>query len=241
MIDPASRAMRVLVTRPEPQATALCDALERNGYTGLPLPLLSIEGHPGAADHPAWRSIDSYDWIVFTSANGVVHTWQHAGVAVQIHPGIAAVGPATGRTLEAAGATVRCTAPVFIAESLADALGDVRGKRVLWPRAAETRDVLTRTLRERGAHVDDLIVYATVPALLPDNAATLVDASDVVTFASPSAVRIFAERFGVTAARRTVCIGPVTASTAQSLGMRVDAIAHAYTAEGMLSALATLS
>jgi len=231
---------RVLVTRPEGQAAELCDALERAGIRAIPLPLISIEPDEYAGDHIAWQLLDSYDWILFTSSNGVAHAWPHAPDALRRHPNIAVVGPATANAVTTRGGTVRVVAPIHIAESLADSIGHVAGLRVLWLRGSEARDVLGSVLRARGALMDEIVVYHTQPAALPADAAQRVQSADVLSLASPSAARRFVECFGTAAARQVVCIGPVTAAVARASGLHVDAIAESYTASGLLTALAGL-
>jgi uroporphyrinogen-III synthase len=157
------------------------------------------------------------------------------------------VGPATARALADAGVPVACIAAEHVAEALADALGDVEGRRVLWPRAAGARDVLATRLRARGAVVDEVVVYQSVPAPLPLDAAERVRGADAVTFASPSAVRCFVDALGgsalgsgalgTSASVRVACIGPVTEAAARAAGLRVDAVASPYTDAGMVDAL----
>jgi len=136
----------------------------------------------------------------------------------------------------------------FVAESLAERLGAALapGARVLLPRAAETRDVLVRLLEARGARVTEVPAYRT----RPDGAGaaelrTALEARrvDAVTFTSSSTVRHFAALFapddlarllaGVTVA----CIGPVTAGTAESLGLAPAVRAEEYTVAGLIRAL----
>jgi uroporphyrinogen-III synthase len=130
-----------------------------------------------------------------------------------------------------------------VAESLAEALGDVSGRRVLWPRAADARDVLADRLRARGAEVRDVVVYRTVHAPLPADAVARVRSAHAVTFASPSAVRSFVASLGTAPlgtpadAVRVACIGPVTEAAARALGVRVDAVASPYTDAGLVAAL----
>lgn len=234
-------ARRVLITRPLAQVRELCDALEGIGAVPVVLPLLTIEPNSAAAESPLWADVPTYDWIVFTSANGVRYAWEHAADALQHHPRIAVVGPATAAAVTARGGSVCVMAPVYVAESLADALGDVVGARILWPRGKEARSVLGQTWRARGAWVDECVVYATRPAPLPSDAAALVHTVDIATFASPSAVRRFVESFGVDTKARVLCIGPVTAAAARQHGLRVDAVAESYTAAGLVRALEKLN
>ena len=239
------RGRRVIVTRPAHQAAPLCAALERAGAVAVPLPLLHVVPNT-LGSHDLVPDAHAYDWVLFTSANGVAHAQAALGPlgdALRGHEGVAAVGPATAAALAAQGVTVRLVAPEHVAESLADALGDVDGRRVLWPRAADARDVLASRLRARGADVREIVVYRTVPAPLPADAADRVRSAHAVTFASPSAVRSFVASLGTTPlgtsadAVRVACIGPVTEAAARTLGVRVDAVASSYTDAGLVHAL----
>lgn len=228
---------RVLVTRPAAQAAELCKAIEHAGAIPVPLPLLAIEPNPAAAQSVLWASVQTYDWVVFTSANGVRHAWPHATEAFRSHPRIAVVGPATARVVIECGGRVCVTAPSYVAESFVDALGDVEGLRILWPRGSDVRAVLGPTWRARGAWVDECIVYHTRHAPLPADAVASVREADVALFASPSAVRRFVECFGTAAAVRVLCIGPITEAAARAEGLHVDAVADSYTAHGLVSIL----
>lgn len=231
---------RVVVTRFELEDGPLATALRRTGAEPLVVPLIGVD--PVADnDAAALRPLRDFDWIAFTSANGVrmfcarLDTAERA--AFRSHRGIAAVGPATARAVAASGATSALTAPEFVAESLAGALGDVHGKRILWPRAAGARSVLSDTLRENGADVVERILYDTVALSVPDQTRSLVSDADAITFTSPSAVRAFVACFGVDVTPKIVCIGPVTAAAARDAGLRLDAVASIFTLDGMVSAL----
>lgn len=245
------RGRRILVTRPAHQAESLCAALERAGAVPVRLPLLRIAPTERSARDVPLDAAD-YDWVAFTSANGVAHAaalfGQPLSSALGLHRGVAAVGPATARALADADVSVALVADTHVAESLADALGDVRGRRVLWPRAMDAREVLATRLRARGAHVDDVVVYRSVPAALPIDAAERVRGVHAVSFASPSAVRAFVDAFGVDPSGDTeplggtrgplvACIGPVTEAAARALGVRVDAVADPCTVHGLVHAL----
>ncbi|MEO7042415.1 MAG: uroporphyrinogen-III synthase [Gemmatimonadaceae bacterium] len=239
MIRPLA-GRRVVVTRFEPDDGPLATALRRAGAEPVVVPLIGIA--PLAADVPdANRSIQEFDWIAFTSANGVRIFWARLSESEQsafrIHRGIASVGPATARAIANLGATSALVAPEFVAESLADALGDVHGKSILWPRAAGARSVLSATLRQRGATVTDQILYDTVALTIPERTRESILEADAITFTSPSAVRAFVASFGTGRRPLVVCIGPVTADAARAAGLNVTAVAGIFTLDGLVSAL----
>lgn len=234
---------RVVVTRFELEDGPLATALRRAGAEPLVVPLIGIDP---VVDHAAvaTQSVRDFDWLAFTSANGVRMFWARLDTpqraAFRAHGGIAAVGPATARAVAAVGATSALTAPEFVAESLADALGDVRGKRILWPRAAAARCVLSDTLRQRGGEVIERILYDTVALSVPEETRDRVLDADAITFTSPSAVRAFVACFGTEITPRVVCIGPVTSAAAQDAGLVVNAVAGVFTLDGVVNALSSV-
>lgn len=235
--------LRIVVTRAESDDGPLSAALRRAGAKPIVVPLVGID----PVDHDETRApiaIPDFDWLVFTSGNGVrmfaAQLDTGALSAFRAHRRIASVGPATARAVAECGANSALIAPEFIAESLANALGDVAGKRILWPRAAGARSVLADTLRSRGADVVERILYETIPLPVADEMRDEVLTADVVTFTSPSSVRAFTGTFGVDVAPRIVCIGPVTALAAREAGLAVHAVASVFTLDGLVAALAEL-
>ncbi|MDQ2890811.1 MAG: uroporphyrinogen-III synthase [Gemmatimonadota bacterium] len=230
---------RIVVTRAEEPGGPLAAALRRAGATAIVVPLIRIE--PVAqVDRATWTTVADFDWLVFTSANGLRSFVERLDAteraAFRAHRRIASVGPATARAVAEAGGNSALIAPEFIAESLANALGDVSGRRILWPRAAGARDVLAQTLRSRGAVLVDRVIYKTVPLEVPDAFRNDVLTAHVVTFTSPSAVRAFVSAFGTDVRPRIVCIGPVTAFAAREAGLTVHALAGVFTLDGLVDA-----
>jgi hydroxymethylbilane synthase len=232
---------RIVVTRPVEQAEGVIAALAQAGATPIHIPAIRIEA-VGDSPHIArsFAEIDSFDWIVFTSANGVRFFREHCNTWPRAR--IAAVGPATAAALREAGIDVDFVPDEFVGEALARTLGDVADRRILLPRAEAANADIVDLLRARGARVDDLPIYRThsvgVSELL---SAKLADGVDCILFASGSAVRSVADTATkVTPELKTVpivCIGPVTADTARSLGLNVVAIAESHTTAGLIDAL----
>lgn len=234
---------RVVITRFELDDGPLATALRRAGAEPLLVPLIGIDPHT-PDDQCDSRSLREFDWLAFTSANGVHMFWarlnQDERAAFRAHRAIAAVGPATARAVATVGGLSAVTAPEFIAESLADAMGDVRDKAILWPRAAGARSVLSDTLRSRGAEVIERILYDTVALPVQTDTRSLVLEADAITFTSPSAVRAFVASFGNAVTPHIVCIGPVTAAAATGSGLSLSGVATCYTLDGVVSALASV-
>jgi len=239
---------RVLVTRPRPQAGALVDALRAEAAVPILLPTIAIR--PADDLRPldaAIARLADYVWLAFTSANGVEVFWDRLralGTAVPAGVRIAAVGTATARALAERGATVDFVPDEFVGARLGATLPDVEGRRVLLARASLAREELADALAARGALVDDVAVYDTIPEA-PDAAglAALERGVDAVTFTSASTVRNFATLLGLRAQSLldgvvVACIGPVTADEARSLGFTVHVEPAEHTIPGLVRALA---
>lgn len=237
------KGRRVVVTRAEDEGGPLSNALRRAGAEPIVAPLIAIDP-VRQPDDEAPISVTAFDWLIFTSANGVrmfvAQLDADERSSFRGHRRIASVGPATARAVAESGANSALIAPEFIAESLANALGDVGDKRILWPRAAAARDVLASMLRSRGAEVVERVLYDTVPLPVDDAARSDILGADAVTFTSPSSVRAFVALFGTAVDPRVACIGPVTALAAREAGLPVHAVAAVYTMDGLVAALADL-
>ena len=246
---------RIVVTRARVQAGELARALKALGAAVVHAPAIRIE--PLADLEPLRRALSrlaDYRWTVFTSQNSV-HVVYESLPAWGLSPGLfaktrlAAIGPATADALTARGGRVEVLPDGFVAESLVAAIasrGDLRGARVLVPRAEAARDALPAGLRALGAVVDVVPVYRTVGALGEGDgsalaAEILAGRIDLVTFTSSSTVHHFVEAVGAGAARSglfgAAVIGPITAATARSYGMPVKIEAAEFTAAGLVDAL----
>lgn len=240
----ALEGKRVLVTRPRAQAADLCALLEAHGAQPIVLPAIEIVPGEDAGLDTAIAALDAYAWVIFTSVNGVsafFERLQRAGrdASAFAPVRVAAIGPATAQALEMRGVAVQFIPDEYVAERILDGLGEVRGLRILLPRADIARKALADELAARGALVDEIAAYRTVAAA-PDAAglAELRRGVDVITFTSSSTVRSFAAQIGRELGDALVaCIGPITARTAREEGLRVDLVAETYTMEGLVKAV----
>jgi uroporphyrinogen III methyltransferase/synthase len=245
---------RVVVTRPREQAGELARTLEDAGAEVVLFPTIALAPPPDpAALDRAVAAAATYDWIVFTSANGVRGFFAcFAGQGRDVRElgpvRLAAIGPETAGELERRMLRPAVVPREYRAEGLLAALAgqDLRGRRVLLPRAAGARAVLPETLAARGATVDEVIAYRAVPPPDADvpglRAALATGAIDALTFTSSSTVRHFVELLGRDALRtlgRTVvaCIGPITAETAREEGLPVHVCPADYTAAALAASL----
>jgi uroporphyrinogen III methyltransferase/synthase len=199
----------------------------------------------------------TYDWVVFTSANGVesfMRRLQAGSGDIRDLKGVklVAVGPATADRLARQGLKVDLEPAESRAEAIVQALrelGDVNGKRFLLPRADIAREVLPDELRKSGAEVDEVTAYRTVLAEIeregdPDIYRMLLEKRiDVVTFTSASTVKNFVQIFGAEQAAdllnatKVASIGPVTAEAAEQYGIKTAIMPKPYTVPALVEAI----
>jgi uroporphyrinogen III methyltransferase/synthase len=237
------RGRRIVVTRAKGQADALSEKLRALGAQAIELPTIEIS--PAADYGPLDRAIAglaSYDWLIFTSANGVRCFVERLDASTadwrQLRARICAIGPATRAAVEALHLKVDLMGREYVAEGLLEAFAayDLRGCRILLPRAAVARDLVPTELAKRGAQVDVVEAYRTVIPADTAQRAQALGAVDCVTFTSSSTVENFAAAVGPAplAGSKVVTIGPVTTETARKLGIEVTAQARTYTIDGLL-------
>jgi uroporphyrinogen III methyltransferase/synthase len=247
--------LRVLVTRTREQASELSRALAAAGAEPVELPTIEIVPRYDEAQLlAAVRRLHEaqYHWLIFTSANAVEiffdFVWSQNLDARSVGASIAAIGPATAAALARRGLRADLVAEAYTAEGLLaafEARDDVRGHRLLLPRAEGARSVLVEGLETQGATVDEVTIYSAEVPQDPDAeglARLRAGEIDVVTFASSSAVRNLVEMLAgdLEALRRVriACIGPITAATVEELLARPpDVVAAEHTIAGLVRAL----
>ncbi len=246
--------LRVLVTRTREQASDLSCALAAVGAEPIELPAIKIVRRHDEAQ--LVRAVDAlrdgeYAWVCFTSTNAVDIFFDFLGSrsldARAVRAQVAAIGPGTAESLRTRGIAPDLVPAQYTAEGLASAFErvDVRGARVLLPRAEGAREMLVDALTARGALVDEVTLYVAVPPDEPDLEGLRrlrAGEIDVATFASSSTVRNLVALLGgdIEPLRlcRIACIGPVTAATAEELlGRPPDIVAPEHTIEGLVRAL----
>jgi uroporphyrinogen III methyltransferase/synthase len=241
---------RVLITRAQSPRSSLAAALADAGAEVVEAPATRIEPlDPGCA-RGAIAHLDAYDWIIFTSQNGVELFWaalRDAGLDARALAGlrVAAVGPATATSLLEGGIAVDVTPERFVAEGVLEALAkrdDVAGRRVLYVAAEGARDVLPNGLTAMGARVDVVPLYRSVPN--EPGAETIrafaADATDrsLAAFTSASAVRAFADAARETKGRiAAASIGPATTAAAREAGLTVCVEAKQATIPSLVEAI----
>lgn len=268
---------RIVVTRAREQASDLVSTLTELGAECIEIPTIKVV--PPSDNTPLERAIENiknYDWLIFTSVNGVkffFDTLFKSGKDVRVlgHLKCACIGPVTKEELGSHGIVSDILPESYRAESIVEAFQgvniqgdkiDIKGKRILLPRAKEARSVLPDELERMGAVLDEVTAYVTEQVtdendtlikLLEKNTIDKTGGDDenrgidMVTFTSSSTVKNFKallpqDRFaelikGVTVA----CIGPITADTATAEGFKPDIIATEYTIPGLVNAMVRFS
>ena len=202
-----------------------------------------------------WRPVDTalarlseFDWLVFSSVNGVqflLDRLLESGRDLRSLAGVqlASIGPGTAEELARYHLHVDDQpAEVYRAEALAELLAkDARGKRFLLARASRGREVLAETLRAAGGHVEQIVVYSStdVEQAQPDVAAALKAGHiDWITVTSSAIARSLAKMFGQDLQQaKMASISPVTSTTLGELGFKPAAEATQYTMEGVVDAI----
>jgi uroporphyrinogen III methyltransferase/synthase len=240
--------VRVLVTRAAAQAQSLVAALAEAGADVLVQPAIEI-GPPGDWQQVdlALKGLNEYDWIVFSSANGVQafleRLLQTHDVRALAGIKLAAIGP--GSAVELARYRLRADLipDEYRAEALAAGLRDeaAAGKRFLLVRASRGREVLAEELTQAGGHVEQVVAYESRDVESADeHVAELLAAGEIdwITVTSSAIARSLVRLFGEDLRKaRLASISPVTSATLAELGYRAAAEAQAYTMEGMVAAI----
>ncbi|MEK7833551.1 MAG: uroporphyrinogen-III synthase [Acidobacteriota bacterium] len=251
---------KVIVTRSPRQSGEMVRFLEKLGAKVIACPTIEIKA-PTSWDQldGALARLNSFDWLAFTSSNGVEYFLQrldeigHARAELMAHK-VCAVGRKTAERLKAENITVDVTPELFTAEALVEdfikrfGVGQrLRGARMLLPASKTTRDVIRPAMEKIGVQVEVVEAYQTVlPASSVREVTALIleAAADYIIFTSPSTVANLAailETDHLTphlANCRVACIGPVTAETAELHGLEVHIQPKEHTGEAVIRALA---
>jgi len=245
----------IVVTRARRQASDLVRQLNELGAECIECPTIEIV--PPDENQPMKQAIENlstYDWLVFTSVNGVLHFFNQLfemgkDVRALGHLKLCTIGPVTAQQLMDYGLKTDILPKTYRAESVVQAFEktNMRDKRVLLPRAKEARTVLPHALREMGAIVDEITAYKTIAVKGHDKEiVSRIHHADIhmVTFTSSSTVNnfcnIFPDSINNYLFKKQVCIasiGPITSETAQKNGLKVSVEAEEYTIPGLVKAI----
>lgn len=244
----------IVVTRAREEASDLALILKRNGAAVIEFPTIeTVPPNSWAKLDRAINRLSEYSWLIFTSPRGVGYFLSRlasAGRDVRDLKGvkICAIGPKTAFELERLSIKVNFVPDEYRAEAVVAGLGGqaISGAKILLPRAAKARDIIPQELRKLGATVDVVEAYKTVRPEM-DSARILESFRrgeiDAVTFTSSSTVENFARALEPADVAKLLkgvalaAIGPITAQSAERLGLRVDITPDDYTIEALASAL----
>ncbi len=238
---------RILVTRGKDQAKEFSSKIARLGGIPVEIPLLTFQLPENKSEIVDKLSkINTYDWLIFTSTNGVEFFFQElttSSISIVL-PKIAVVGKKTEDTLRKFGYQAEVVPSEFVAEGLIEALRPLisMGDRILLARGNLSRSVLPKELKSLGAYVDDLVMYENVADYKKKaELLELINRNelDVLTFTSPSTVQYFLEsveeiRWGKFI---VACIGPITKKKLEDADIPVTICPSSYTIDGMLDEL----
>jgi uroporphyrinogen III methyltransferase/synthase len=254
MNKPSLTGKKILITRAREQSGDFAALLKKLGAEVIEFPTIQI------VPPTTWKGLDraidqlnSYDWIIFTSANGVILFFERLSKKREDRylPSslkVCAIGPATAHQLKVKGIRVDYVPKEFVAEAILKGFKEmvVKGKRILLARVKEARDVLPQGLREMGAEVDVVAAYQTVK---PQGGSRRLKkplrdgAIDVITFTSSSTVTNFIDLLKKEDLKKLLkgiaiaCIGPITAQTAKKLGMKVHIQPKEYTIPALVHSI----
>ncbi len=235
---------KIVVTRTRAQASKLTRQLENLGADVIEFPTIKIAESSDNFKNldAAISNIKNFDWIIFTSANGVEKFFERLKIskldARALNASkIAVIGSATAEKLMGYNIIPDLIPAEFRAESLVDALkNSVSGKNILIARAEVSRDILPNELKNFGANVTVAAAYKTVADTPPK-----IDFSeiDLVTFTSSSTVENFVAVAGIETLKKikAAAIGTVTAETLKKFGVTADIVAKEFTIAGLVDAI----
>ncbi|MBX3416440.1 MAG: hydroxymethylbilane synthase [Pirellulaceae bacterium] len=235
---------RIVVTRATQDVDELCDLLETQGATSIAMPVLQFTRLPVENLPEKLNRLSADDWVLFTSRHAIEFLAElDASWIASSQCKFGCVGPATASALALLGRQADFVPTKFVGQTLADQLPIGSGCRVLWVRPKVADERLTEILQDRGAIVEEQILYETKPlAITNESFEILQNGVDAVTFASSSAAEHFLgqliQRGSNDIPKFTIaCIGPVTADTVRLMGWTVDLVASEHTLGDLVASL----
>lgn len=244
---------RIGVTRPEHQADAVIDHLLSLGADPISMPMVQINPiEDWSKVDKAIDRLETYDWLVFTSVNGVDaflgRLWDRGGDIRRLAgTRVAAIGPATADRISDYRLRTDLLPSDYCAEGLVAALGPtVKGANILWAGADRGRDVLIDGLLNAGATVNKIVTYHSSDVDSLSSVALDVirrGEMDWIALSSPSIARALARllpdeaRPFLGSKTRLASISPITTAAAREAGLPISAEAITYTWPGLIEAI----
>ena len=247
------KGKRVVVTRASSQAGQLKSLLESKGADVLEIPTIKVLPPQTKTEQREFvesvSHVHTYDWLVFTSVNGVEQFFEaffkaYADARSIGGAKIAAVGPSTAAKINSYRYAVDLQPSVYVAEELVKEFADnesVENLTIMWIRGAEARDVLSKGLTALGAIVDDCVAYQTVAEtedVTGDRKRLEEEGADYILFANGAGARNFFENgHKLPTGCKIASIGKITSETLRELGQTVDVEATESTMESLVDAI----
>lgn len=248
------QGLRIIITREAEKAQEFKNRLEEEGAIPVLFPTIKTVPVVKPEYKKDLQELSSFDWIIFTSANSVKYFFallEDYGLKFPDSLRVAAIGSATTKALNKRGVKVDLKPEKAVGEGLVDAFSkfDLKGKKILFPRARIARELVVEELGKMGARIRLLVVYETVPCTdyLEGVLREFEKGLDIVTFTSASTAKNFYSLLEGKVSRgslkrlKVVCIGPVTAQEVEELGYQVDAVAEQYDTDGLVETLKELA
>ena len=247
--------IKILITRPRSQAASFAEILTKAGLNPIFFPVIEIQAiENNIRLQRALRKLSCYDWVIFTSVNGVYVVWEALNKLQIDNPlpsvKVAAIGPKTAQALQERGIATSFVPDEYVAEAIVPGLGDLCGAWVLLARADIARKALPDAIVQAGGLVHDIAVYRTLPVEPdPHGLRALQDGLDIVTLTSPSTVLNFIaivrnaglDPHNLPGNPTFACIGPITAQAARREGLPNLVVAKEYTTQGLSNLIQSLN
>jgi len=237
----------IVITRPLSESTELKKHLTSLGLHVFTYPTISFKlSKLSKRDKKILKNIEVFDWIVFTSKNGVkffLTTVKKLKIDTSKIKKVAAVGSKTAEEVKKNNLPFTFTPSKFTTTHLGNELPDVKNKRILLPRTDIANKNLTKILKKRGGNPIDITIYNTTFAKTPSKEfEDLLDRNLIscITFTSPSTVKGLLGRFSKKDVSQIVSlpalsIGPVTTKTLKKYGFKKIYTADTFTVEGLVT------
>lgn len=245
---------RIIVTSPEPGASKIASHLEELGAETIKLPVIKITPVKNFRRiDKAIKEIENYDWIIFTSQNGIDlflkrFILKRKNIKDFKKIKFATIGKVTSEKLKEYGINASFVPKKYTSEALVAGLRkhSLKGKNILIPRALEASNVLPEWLRKMGAKTDEIVVYRIqnkrvkikkVKSLLKESKI------DAIAFTSPSGVKSFFNLFAKKDLKsyfkntKIASIGPVTSKAIEKFGIKADIVPKKYTVKALVEAI----
>lgn len=247
------RGKVVIITRPRDDSFEFEEELKKRGAVPIFFPTIDIVPNleHNILDNSI-KKIENYNLVIFTSTNGVKIFFSRLNkIAIQDNKlqkiEFAAIGNATKKEIEKNGGKVRVFSKEHTAEGFLRSIEEygIKGKKFLFPRAEEARDVIPEGILKSGGEIDIIPVYKNVmPRVKDEDVQKLLDSgADIITFSSSSTIKNFLKIVGEKKGMKfldnlvVACIGPTTAATAKEYKIRVNIVAREHTINGLIEAL----